>query len=389
MKGFKAVLVKMLEMMDIKNAATQKLEKYLDKLINSQNMQSSSCIKAIGSFLRKKTKEIDADDLTNPIKTYQTTFPFLKEDIERYREQNIPHQCFQVLHPWAYDLESVDMKYIVNTNLEGQICSIMANSEDAQIFWLSYFKPQMTCAADEFFEAVRQLAEMSGLPDYYANHYEEFDMLMADCKYVMSVTDNHEIILKVVGDLINEIQSRVGINTLRHQYKLYKGPFTPGSFCDDPQFKVQAMPELNQFSGDPVLAQLTLKEFILSNPCSLTRKMVPAKTLDIPDKKVILKFESVDTDELKDLEIHVEGDKAIYKVGEGETSHFHIPNDKKLWETQFMICSIDGKFYIRDFGFVHTTRLKLDTRVEVQIQKGSVIDLGKVVHYHFDKVIHA
>ena len=170
----------------------------------------------VGSFLRKKTKEIDADDLTNPIKTYQTTFPFLKEDIERYREQNIPHQCFQVLHPWAYDLESVDMKYIVNTNLEGQICSIMANSEDAQIFWLSYFKPQMTCAADEFFEAVRQLAEMSGLPDYYANHYEEFDMLMADCKYVMSVTENHEIISKVVGDLVNEIQSRVGINTLRH-----------------------------------------------------------------------------------------------------------------------------------------------------------------------------
>jgi len=35
MKGFKAVLVKMLDMMDIKNAATSKMEKYLDKLINS------------------------------------------------------------------------------------------------------------------------------------------------------------------------------------------------------------------------------------------------------------------------------------------------------------------------------------------------------------------
>jgi hypothetical protein len=49
-------------------------------------MQSSACIKAIGSFLRKKTKEIEEDDLTNPIKTYQTTFKFIKEDIERYRE---------------------------------------------------------------------------------------------------------------------------------------------------------------------------------------------------------------------------------------------------------------------------------------------------------------
>lgn len=81
------------------------------------------------------------------------------------------------------------------------------------------------------------------------------------------------------------------------------------------------------------MGTLTLREFILSNQCNLTRKVVPAKTLNIPDKKVVLKFESVDTDELKDLEIHVEGDKAIYKVGEGETSHFHIPNDKKLWET--------------------------------------------------------
>ena len=83
----------------------------------------------------------------------------------------------------------------------------------------------MTCAADEFFEAVRQLAEMSGLPEYYANHYQEFDMMMADCKYVMSVTDNHDTIIKVVGDLMKEIQQKIGMNTLRNQYKLYEGPF--------------------------------------------------------------------------------------------------------------------------------------------------------------------
>jgi hypothetical protein len=48
-------------------------------------MQSSSCIKAIGSFLRK-SKDIEADDLTNPIKTYQTSFEFIRDDIQRYRE---------------------------------------------------------------------------------------------------------------------------------------------------------------------------------------------------------------------------------------------------------------------------------------------------------------
>lgn len=91
---------------------------------------------------------------------------------------------------------------------------------------------------------------------------------------------------------------------------------------------------------------------------------------------------------MKDIEIKVEGDRAIYKIGEGETSHFHIPNDKKLWETQFMVCSIKGQFFLRDMGFVHNSRVKLDTKCEVQIQKGSVVDLGKVVHYHFDKVVH-
>lgn len=53
-----------------------------------------------------------------------------------------------------------------------------------------------------------------------------------------------------------------------------------------------------------------------------------------------------------------------------------------------MIINIDGQYYIRDLGFVHTSRIKLDKRSEIQIQKGSIVDLGKVVHYHFDKAIH-
>lgn len=61
-------------------------EKIIDKAINGQNLQSTSCIKAIGGFLRNHKKKINEDDLSNPIKTYQTTFAFLKYDIERYRD---------------------------------------------------------------------------------------------------------------------------------------------------------------------------------------------------------------------------------------------------------------------------------------------------------------
>ena len=48
-------------------------------------MQSTSCIRILSSYLRNTKKEIKEDDLRNPLKTYQTDFEFLKEDIERYR----------------------------------------------------------------------------------------------------------------------------------------------------------------------------------------------------------------------------------------------------------------------------------------------------------------
>ena len=172
---------------------------------------------------------------------------------------------------------------------------------------------------------------------------------------------------------------------------MYKGPYSGSSYADEKSlslFVIDQSPKLDQFAGDPELGKLSLVEVDQFGQCNLSRKVVHSRTLTIPNERVVLKFESVDTEELKNLEIAVEGDRAMYKIGEGETSHFHIPNDKKLWETKFMIVSIDGKFYIRDYGFVHTTRLKLDTKCEVQLQKGSVVDLGKVVHYHFDKVLH-
>jgi len=48
-------------------------------------LQSSSCIKAIGSFVRNPKKTINPDDLANSISTYETSYEFIKEDIEKYR----------------------------------------------------------------------------------------------------------------------------------------------------------------------------------------------------------------------------------------------------------------------------------------------------------------
>lgn len=69
----------------------------------------------MSQFLRaKNSKTIDEDDLKNPIVSFQTSFPFVKNEIEKFRDQNMNHTCFTVLHPWAYDLDVVDFKYIIN-----------------------------------------------------------------------------------------------------------------------------------------------------------------------------------------------------------------------------------------------------------------------------------
>ena len=66
-----------------------------------------------------------------------------------------------------------------------------------------------------------------------------------------------------------------------------------------------------------------------------------------------LKFEAVDIEQLENLEICVDGTKSVFKVGEGETNQYQIPNDKKLYDSQFMIVQKDGNYYIRDLSIVH------------------------------------
>lgn len=104
--------------------------------------------------------------------------------------------------------------------------------------------------------------------------------------------------------------------------------------------------------------------------------------------KLHLNFEAVDTEEIKNLAISFDGNLGVFKIGEGDSNHYQIPNDKKLWESQLMIVCKNGKYFIRDLGIVHTSRIKIDKNSEIQIQQDMLVDLGKVVHYHFDKVTH-
>ena len=93
---------------------------------------------------------------------------------------------------------------------------------------------------------------------------------------------------------------------------------------------------MEYFKNDDFLGNLTLKDMPgkdINTPSVLQKKEMQLRTDQIPEKRLKMTFESVDTEELKNVEICFEGDRAIFKIGEGEANHYQIPNDKKLWET--------------------------------------------------------
>jgi hypothetical protein len=227
---------------------------------------------------------------------------------------------------------------------------------------------------------------MANLPGQFACLVKEFEEDMHTSGYVVSVERDSELINRVISRFVDK-SAGSGFNPFRDQFKTYSGPARESCYNKVGEYSFDATYLLNLIDCGGELAKIKLVETNHAS-CDLQRRVRHVKSNQVPKDRLKLKFEAVDTDELKNIEITVNGDEAIYKVGEGETSNYHIPNDKKLWETQFIVCSRNGQYFIRDMGFVHNSRVKLDQNCEVQIQKDSVVDLGKVVHYHFDKVVH-
>jgi len=54
----------------------------------------------------------------NTIKTFSTDFEFIRDEIQRFRAQNLGPEALSVLHPWTYDLDQVDFKHLLSNNLK-------------------------------------------------------------------------------------------------------------------------------------------------------------------------------------------------------------------------------------------------------------------------------
>ena len=221
LKGFKQALVRILRQLGA--SEYDEVTGLLDFTIKTQNLQSSSCIKAIGSFIRNSKKPINEDDLGNPVNTYETQFEFLKEDIQQYRAQRIKHECFSVLHPWAYDLDKVDFKYIMNNNLTQKVCQCLT-TKGAQIFWLSFFKSQAAVSADDFFGALRELANLNKIPQFYDSNLPAYQNAAIASDFVFSLDVNAHEITELVQQVV-DAGARIGYNALQDQVKTYAGEF--------------------------------------------------------------------------------------------------------------------------------------------------------------------
>ena len=170
---------------------------------------------------------------------------------------------------------------------------------------------------------------MNKIPDYYASKQDEFEQLMATSNYVLSIDEHSELIIQIVKDFVVMSLERNGYCCLQHQLKLYQTKFEGTLYVDQgaigDSYSYDNNPRMEYFKNDEVLGQLTLKDMAgndINTPSHMQRKEMILKANQIPEKRLKLKFESVDTEELKNVEINFEGEKAIFKIGEGETNHY-------------------------------------------------------------------
>lgn len=98
-----------------------KLERIIDSHILKQNDASSELITIFISYIKDPKRQLKEDDLSDLVEIFETTLHFVVKDIDRHRKQHTPAACFMTLYPWAYDMDLVDMRIIMNNDLHDVI----------------------------------------------------------------------------------------------------------------------------------------------------------------------------------------------------------------------------------------------------------------------------
>jgi len=104
------------------------------------------------------------------------------------------------------------------------IDDIINNLSDltSRVFWFTFFKSQKSAPADEFFECIRQLCEINKVQEFYINKSSEFEMIMAQVDFVISIEAHADLISRIISDFISYSMEQTGYCALQHQLKMYQ-----------------------------------------------------------------------------------------------------------------------------------------------------------------------
>ena len=106
-----------------------------------------------------------------------------------------------MLHPWAYDLDLVDFKYIINNDITFKIVKAL-KSQDAQSFWLSNFKCQSSVSADDFFGALSEVCQINKIGDAFQARLPQYQAWAHGNNFVLSLASNASDIDQIVREIV-------------------------------------------------------------------------------------------------------------------------------------------------------------------------------------------
>ena len=85
----------------------------------------------------------------------------------------------------------------MNNDLTPKVCENL-RTQNAQVFWLSFFKSQAAVSADDFFGALRELAHLNKIPSFYEANLPAYQAAAIQCDFVFSFTEHAEQIAVLV-----------------------------------------------------------------------------------------------------------------------------------------------------------------------------------------------
>lgn len=156
-------------------------------------------------------------------------------------------ECFTVLHPWAYDLDTVDFKYVISKDQVNQICK-HAKSHITKVFWLTFFKSQTACSTDEFVNALREISEMSLSPSVFKQQEVLLQQFMIDSDFAICLKKEEDA--NKVELILNDFLQKCKINVLSQQIRLRQGGREPSDLVEEEaliDYKVENGPEFSFF----------------------------------------------------------------------------------------------------------------------------------------------